>query len=35
LSNQDIAKRLSIGEGTVKLKVTGRFALLLYAREHG
>lgn len=44
LSSQDIAKRLSISEGTVKLhlhnvyaklKVTGRLALLLYAREHG
>ncbi len=44
LSNQEIAKRLSIGEGTVKLhlhnvyaklQVAGRLALLLYAREHG
>ncbi|MGH8472786.1 MAG: LuxR C-terminal-related transcriptional regulator [Gammaproteobacteria bacterium] len=44
LSNQDIGKRLSIGEGTVKvhvhniyakLKVASRVALLLHAREKG
>jgi DNA-binding CsgD family transcriptional regulator len=44
LSNQAIGKRLSIGEGTVKvhvhhiyakLKVTSRVALLLHAREKG
>jgi DNA-binding NarL/FixJ family response regulator len=44
LSNQAIAKRLSIGEGTVKvhvhhiyakLKVSSRVALLLHAREKG
>jgi DNA-binding NarL/FixJ family response regulator len=44
LSNQAIGKRLSIGEGTVKvhvhhiyakLKVTNRVALLLHAREKG
>jgi hypothetical protein len=44
LSNQPIGKRLSIGEGTVKvhvhhiygkLKVTSRVALFLCAREKG
>ena len=44
LRNQAIGKRLSIGEGTVKvhvhhiyakLKVTSRVALLLHAREKG
>ena len=44
LSNKAVAKRLSIGEGTVKvhvhhiyakLKLTSRVALLLHARENG